>query len=342
MNNISSKDVYLRLMRGVSFILLLTVIGSIKLGASQPGQIGSQVSEDPYLGQKPPGLTPELFAPGIVSTGYHEHSSPVFTPDLQEVYWSTVIKENGKTVSRPTLFMKREKGGWTQPNIPDFAKGLMTCENPFISHDGRQIFFAVGNSLVPDRFVQYYAERVGEGWSQPIKMSEPINTERSNVCEATVARDKTLFYVEYLPEAQIKFELKYSEWINDAYSKPRLMGGDINSGRINWTPYMAPDQAYFIFSSSREGEFGNGDLYICFRKVDGMWGKAINMGPSINTQEQERFPNVSPDGKYLFFNRSQKIPGAGPDDPGNGNGDVYWVSTSIIEDLRKEDLKIDK
>ncbi|MBE0664402.1 MAG: hypothetical protein IH584_01170 [Candidatus Aminicenantes bacterium] len=34
----------------------------------------------PYLGQKPPGTTPELFAPGIVSTGLNELNS-VFSPD---------------------------------------------------------------------------------------------------------------------------------------------------------------------------------------------------------------------------------------------------------------------
>jgi hypothetical protein len=35
----------------------------------------------PYLGQKPPGMTDALFAPGYVSTGYFEHSSPTFSPD---------------------------------------------------------------------------------------------------------------------------------------------------------------------------------------------------------------------------------------------------------------------
>ncbi len=28
-----------------------------------------------YLGQKPPGMTPEIFAPGIISTELHEGSS---------------------------------------------------------------------------------------------------------------------------------------------------------------------------------------------------------------------------------------------------------------------------
>ena len=40
----------------------------------------------PYLGQAPPGRTPELFAPGVVSTGLDELNS-VFSPDGRELYF---------------------------------------------------------------------------------------------------------------------------------------------------------------------------------------------------------------------------------------------------------------
>ncbi|MFX1513426.1 MAG: hypothetical protein ACFFCQ_12635, partial [Promethearchaeota archaeon] len=41
-----------------------------------------------YLGLTPPKITPEIFAPGIISTHHHEHSFPTFSPDGREVYWS--------------------------------------------------------------------------------------------------------------------------------------------------------------------------------------------------------------------------------------------------------------
>ena len=40
------------------------------------------VLEGPYIGQKPPGLTPEVFAPGIVSTEHRDWSGS-FTPDMK-------------------------------------------------------------------------------------------------------------------------------------------------------------------------------------------------------------------------------------------------------------------
>ena len=46
----------------------------------------------PYLGQNPPGVYPELFAPGIVSVEENfEHSAAVFSPDGSEVYWCTNV-----------------------------------------------------------------------------------------------------------------------------------------------------------------------------------------------------------------------------------------------------------
>ena len=44
------------------------------------------IPDGPYLGQKPPGLVPEVFAPGIISTGGWEYGV-VFAPGLQQVYY---------------------------------------------------------------------------------------------------------------------------------------------------------------------------------------------------------------------------------------------------------------
>ena len=59
------------------------------------------------------------------------------------------------------------------------------------------------------------------------------------------------------------------------------------------------------------------------------------MGSGINSAYKDEFPYVSPDGKYLFFNSNR--PSALnarpiPDGPGN----IYWVSTAVIQELREQ------
>ena len=42
----------------------------------------------PYLGQRPPGTTPRVFAPRVISTG-NIHSWLAISPDGREMFWST-------------------------------------------------------------------------------------------------------------------------------------------------------------------------------------------------------------------------------------------------------------
>jgi len=291
----------------------------------------------PYLGQTPPGITPVLFAPGIVSTDCFEHSSPVFTPDLSEIYWSTIVEENGKTVSRPTYYMKMADGRWSIPQIPSFGNNFLCCENPFISPDGKKLYFSASQTIPPTKFDLYYVNRVGGDWSEPIRLAEPINTADYNECQPTISKNGTLCFVGFCEKARTGFGLYFSQLANGKFQNAIFMEEKFNSLQVDWTPFIAPDESYFIFCSFREGGFGMGDLYICFKQKDGSWGKVTNMGNKINTDRNDRFPNVTPDGKYLFFNSTKMIQGADTNSPGNGNGDVYWVEAGLIEYLRKKE-----
>ena len=93
-----------------------------------------------------------------------------------------------------------------------------------------------------------------------------------------------------------------------------------------WTahPFIAPDESYLIWDSERPDGFGDSDLYISFKQSDGTWGKAINMGETINSDKWDAYATVTSDGKYLMFNRGIS----------KGNIDIYWVDASIIDTLR--------
>ena len=110
--------------------------------------------------------------------------------------------------------------------------------------------------------------------------------------------------------------------------EPEIMGPAVNSGEWTAHPFIAPDESYLIWDSEREGGFGESDLYISFRQDDGSWGPAINMGEAVNSDKWDAFASVTPDGKYILFNRGV--------DPDNDNVDIYWVDASIIETLRAD------
>ena len=136
----------------------------------------------------------------------------------------------------------------------------------------------------------------------------------------------------YLEGQWINLGIYRAELVNGEYAKPEVLPPSINTlkGIRNWTPYIAPDESYLIFCSTRGLPASDqGDLYICFRRPDGSWTDPVSLGEPINSTEMERFPAVSPDGKYLFFTR---------DTPGHDE-DVYWVSAGIIGKLKAKAIQ---
>jgi Tol biopolymer transport system component len=114
--------------------------------------------------------------------------------------------------------------------------------------------------------------------------------------------------------------------VNGEHEEPQLLGKSINSGK-SFHPFIAPDESYLIFDSKREDGYGDSDIYISYRQPDGSWGEAINLGSGINTDAWEASASVTPDGKYLFFNRNM-----GSDS--YENVDIFWVDAQFIETLR--------
>ena len=79
--------------KGVFIGILLSIIFS-----SNAQQDEFPVLRGPYLGQKPPGMTPEVFAPGIISTREKYELNSIFSPKGDEFYYeiSTTTPEEKK------------------------------------------------------------------------------------------------------------------------------------------------------------------------------------------------------------------------------------------------------
>ncbi len=99
-------------------------------------------NRSPYLGQKVPGNTPELFAPGIVSTAAHEFSS-CFSPDGKEFYFTRRQPELNYAA---VMYSKLADGAWTEPEMVPFVEGQFSFE-PFVTPDNKRLFFQMGKAV---------------------------------------------------------------------------------------------------------------------------------------------------------------------------------------------------
>ena len=299
-----------------------------------------------YLGQEPPGLKAKLFAPGVMSTGLNELNA-VFFPGGKEVIFSVYVSS-----MRWALVMCREENGrWTEPEVAPFS-GEYGGVDPAASHDGNRIYFCSnrplpGESEARDDYDIWYVERSGDGWSEPVNMGAPINSETHEFYPSLTA-DGTLYFQSRREGGVGAADIYRAELVDGGYPAVELMPAPINSEDFEGDTFAAPDDSYLIVSTRREDSHGNADLYITFRDGEGGWTPLVNMGPEINSDTGENCPILSPCGKYLFYTSrklSDELQGADLDyqaikaswtKPGNGSGDIYWISAEIIENLRPQ------
>ncbi|MBL4705125.1 MAG: PD40 domain-containing protein [Flavobacteriales bacterium] len=76
---------------------------------------------------------------------------------------------------------------------------------------------------------------------------------------------------------------------------------DLNGNVIQWLGLSGPPGSKIYFASDRPDGYGGIDIYMCQKLPNGKWSQAQNLGPTINTKFDEDFPNISPDGKVLYF-----------------------------------------
>lgn len=283
------------------YIFIALLFSILTMSSKSYSQDELPVLEGPYLGQKPPGLVPEAFAPGIVTTEFYELTG-VFTPDMKEFY---LIRDGGKYKKSSLVVFQNKDSRW-QESVVSPRVGT-----PVIAPDGKTMHLG-----------KRYMERTGAGWSEVKSLDAPFKD--LPIMRLTASSKATYFFDEFKPD--FTGSIRYSRLVNGKYEEPKLLDKKINGGK-SFHPFIAPDESYLIFDGEREGGYGDSDLYISYRQQDGSWGDAINLGDKINTEGWEAVATVTPDGKYLFFNRNMSK-------DNHENVDIFWVDAQFIETLR--------
>ena len=302
-----------------TFITLL-IIYTISLYGTVIGKNNLKFLPDslPYLGQIPPDTTPKRFGPAYLITdgSWGWHGSPKFSPNGKEMffvkYYFNLPSGNAKM-----YFMKDVNGVWTMPAQPSFASDSID-NSPVYSTDGNKLFFA---SYRTGLMRYYFVTRVGNGWSQP----QLLNMDYQNIpgslgWDFTMTNDSAIYFSVYTQSNSI--DIYCSRLQNGQYSSFERLPSQINTVNNEASPYISPDEKYLMFMSNRPGSYGYHDIYISFKNTDGTWSESQNMGNKINGVNEDSFPYVSPDGKYMFFVSAKT---------GDYAYNAYWVDSKVID-----------
>lgn len=272
----------------------------------------SEKSNLTLLSDQIPTDIPLVFGQGVISTHNYEFAI-TFSPKMDEMYFTRRIPEEKNNI----FVTKLIEGQWSKPELAFFSTNDTWDFEPHINPKGNILYFGTNKSLndtiASSGIHEWHLKKNKYGWTQPMLLEE-LNRDRF-VMYVTSSEKGNLYFNSEEKGADPKDELSiyYTVNQNGKYTDYKKMGREVNSGTRIAHPFIAPDESYMIYDGKRPSGYGDCDLYISFNK-NGVWSKSYNLGPEINTEQCEMTPSVSPDGKYLFFHRSEK----------NG-GNIYWV-----------------
>jgi outer membrane protein OmpA-like peptidoglycan-associated protein len=196
----------------------------------------------------------------------------------------------------------------TITNLGDSINSEYGDHSPFVSADESVLVFTsrrenkyndemdISGEYDENIFIAYKDEETGK-WSKPESIGDSINTADHEASISISVDGQKLFIYKSEDEGSIFV----SDLVGDVWSKPKKLGPQINTKYRETDASLSSDGMKLYFTSDRKGGYGGLDIYVSYKLLNGEWGEAKNLGPTINTPQDERAPFIHPDDITIYF-----------------------------------------
>lgn len=182
---------------------------------------------------------------------------------------------------------------------------------PVISPDGRTLYFTRGNhpgntgyGLVDyEQDIWYSNFQPDSSWSEAKNIGLPLNTEYPNsVCSVTPDGNTLLLLGAYKQDGSSEAGYSVSKRVRGGWSFPQKLNikNYYNYNRFA-IAYLENNGNILFLAAERLNSIGKKDIFISFNLGNNNWSEPENIGPVINTADEEYSPFLASDGKTLYF-----------------------------------------
>ncbi|MEY4626843.1 MAG: hypothetical protein RL003_815 [Bacteroidota bacterium] len=169
------------------------------------------------------------------------------------------------------------------------------------------------NAMLQEDF--YMSDLRDSLWGKAYPAPGEINTPENEGTLSVKADGSALYYTRCnQPGGLGSCDLYVSDLDGRGWKRGSNLGSPVNGGSWDCQPAISGDGHTLIFSSNRAGGFGGKDLWISYLK-QGKWSVPKNMGPAINTRDDDDAPFLHYDGVTLYFSSLGH--------PGFGGSDIF-------------------
>jgi outer membrane protein OmpA-like peptidoglycan-associated protein/tetratricopeptide (TPR) repeat protein len=195
-----------------------------------------------------------------------------------------------------------------------------------ISQDGNWLVFT--GCYRPDGYGScdlYLSQQTNSGWSEPMNLGRNINSDQweSQPCLSPDKRD--LYFASRRPGGYGGSDIYVSHLqSNGSWSKPENLGAQINTAGDEFSPFIHADNQTLYFTSNGLQGYGDEDIFVTRKDVQGNWTKPENLGYPINTINTESTLFITSDGATAYYSSDRS--------DSKGGLDIY--SFDLRSDIR--------
>ncbi len=263
----------------------------------------------------PVDFKPENLGPNI-NTIYDEYW-PSLSADEQTLIITRLVR---RTVAfggmqEDFFISQKENNGWSMMKNAGYPLNTEDNEGAqTISADGRfMVFTACNRAESVGRCDLYYSEKVGEKWTYPKNIREPVNTRYKETQPSLSADGRTLYFASDRPGGKGQLDI----WVTvrdeeGNWAQPVNLGDKINTKLHEMSPFIHFDNQTLYFASEGYLGLGGFDLFISRKDSSEKWTTPENLGYPINTSQDEIGLIVNSRGNRAYFS-SGRDPDVGKD-----------------------------
>ncbi len=264
--------------------------------------------------QQPVPFDPVNLGPGV-NTKDPEYF-PAVTVDDSTLMFTRLLQDKRSSYGMQEDFYvshKQQDGKWSTAQPVNTVNTLDNEGAGTLTPDGRFIIFtkcagvdgSYGKDLKGlgscDLFI---SRRTGDHWSKPQNLGVPVNSAGWESQPSMGSDGRTLYFIRgaRTREGKQNTDIYVSRMGDDgAFSKPELLGPNVNSPGKEESVQIHPDGKTLYFSSDGRVGMGGLDIYMSRMQADGSWGPALNLGYPINTPGDENSVLVNANGQLAYF-----------------------------------------
>ena len=210
-------------------------------------------------------------------------------------------------------------GEYAPRRLPDEVNAFPMQYFPVLTVDGNAIIFTRrdGTTMDADEDLVISRRKPDGSWTLPESLSPNINSS-FNEGTCTVSADgRRLIFTSCLGRRGYgSCDLFISERRGGEWSEPVNLGNNVNGPEWDSQPSLSPDGRTLFFVSSRRGGQGGRDIWMSTLDENDEWTKAVNLGPTVNTPNEDVSPFIHPDNRTLYFASNGRT--------GFGGYDIYY------------------